>query len=338
LFLAALAQAGIADPGVSLPGPQRTPMIIHLAREWALDDLADRLRQAADAEYEPTFDAERGEFTWGFRLGEDHPRGQFNASMATAEIMTEGAWWRLFNNGPASRFREPTVTGIEFPDLTVTQAWWNVPTQRLLVATAPRNTRVVGRPTSFRVSNLGSKPRLGVCLDAHGRRSTAADASARRRRARGLHDDRQPPLCARDVVTVVPGRTEDAADERQHWLFVRGAGDRRLPPRVDAGSLRAHSSTRRPNVQQGDLAVCYASGWKVIFAVVEVVGHPENDPGRSRWGWRMPMRPLVVVADLADAPPVQAAGVFPRSLGRHSYIRLTKEQFEAARSAIAAVA
>jgi cyclopropane fatty-acyl-phospholipid synthase-like methyltransferase len=36
-----------------------------------------------------------------------------------------------------------------------------------------------------------------------------------------------------------------------------------------------------------------------------------------------------------EAPPVEAAGVFPRSLGRHSYVRLTEEQFRAARATIA---
>jgi hypothetical protein len=120
----------------------------------------------------------------------------------------------------------------------------------------------------------------------------------------------------------------------QHWLLVRGTGERPLPRRVDASALRAHSSTRSPTVQRDDLAVCYASGWQTIFAVVSVVGDPENDPSRERWRWRIPIRPLVVVSDLDDAPPVEAAGVFPRSLGRHSYIRLTQQQFEAAREAI----
>lgn len=91
-------------------------------------------------------------------------------------------------------------------------------------------------------------------------------------------------------------------------------------------------------MQRGDLAVCYASGWQNIFAVVEIVGDPENDPSRERWRWRIPIRPLVAVGRLSDAPPVEAAGVFPRSLGRHSYIRLTPEQFEAAREAITAAA
>jgi hypothetical protein len=125
---------------------------------------------------------------------------------------------------------------------------------------------------------------------------------------------------------------------QQHWLLVRGTGERPLPERVDPEALRAHSSTRRPNVQRGDLALCYASVWQTIFAVAEVTGDPENIPGRDRWRWRFPIRCLLAVRDLEDAPPVEAAAVFPRSLGRHSYIRLTREQFEAGREAIAAAA
>jgi hypothetical protein len=120
----------------------------------------------------------------------------------------------------------------------------------------------------------------------------------------------------------------------QHWLLLRGTGDRLLPERIDASSLRAHSSTRSPTLQRGDLAICYASGWQTIFAVVQIDGDPENDPSRDRWRWRVPIRPLTVLTDVSDAPPVEAAGVFPRSLGRHSYIRLSEEQFAAGSAAI----
>ena len=89
-------------------------------------------------------------------------------------------------------------------------------------------------------------------------------------------------------------------------------------------------------MQRGDLAVCYLAGEQRVFAVVEVVSDPENDPARSRWQWRFAIRPLLAV-DQLDGPPVEAAGVLPRSLGRHSYLRLTREQFEAAREAIAGV-
>ena len=107
-----------------------------------------------------------------------------------------------------------------------------------------------------------------------------------------------------------------------------------MPARVSADALSGHSSTRRPSVQKGDLAVCYASRWQVVFAVVEVVGDPENEPGRDRWRWRFPLQPLLALDDLREAPPVEAAGVMPSSLGRHSYVRLTPEQFEAAVAAI----
>jgi hypothetical protein len=123
----------------------------------------------------------------------------------------------------------------------------------------------------------------------------------------------------------------------QHWLLVRGTRDHLLPERVDPALLRTHSSTRRPSLQREDLALCYASGWQNIFAVVEIVGDPENDPSRDRWRWRVQIRPLLVVEDLSRAPPVEAAGVFPRSLGRHSYVRLTAEQYRAGHEALAAL-
>jgi hypothetical protein len=120
----------------------------------------------------------------------------------------------------------------------------------------------------------------------------------------------------------------------QHWLLVRGTAHRSLPRRVDPAALRGHSSSRRPSLQRGDLAVCYASGWQTIFAIVEIVGDPENDPTRDRWSWHVAITPRLAVRDLEHAPPVEAAGVFPRSLGRHSYVRLAPQQFDAAEEAI----
>ena len=78
--------------------------------------------------------------------------------------------------------------------------------------------------------------------------------------------------------------------------------------------------------------------WQALFAVVRVADHPEHDPTRSRWAWRIRLRPLAWIEDLDLAPPVQAAGIFPMSLGRHSYIRLTGERFAAARELVEAAA
>ena len=85
------------------------------------------------------------------------------------------------------------------------------------------------------------------------------------------------------------------------------------------------------------MAVLYAAVWQAVFGIVEVVGPPQNDPTRERWAWRFPIRPLAVVDDLRRAPAVEEIGVFPQSLWRHSHIRLTGDQFEAARAAIESV-
>jgi hypothetical protein len=118
------------------------------------------------------------------------------------------------------------------------------------------------------------------------------------------------------------------------WLLVRGRGDRPLDARVDVDRIGAHASSRRPSVEPGEQAILYAAVWQAIFAVVEVTDEPEHDERPERWSWRFPIRPLVVVRDLHDAPAVEEAGVFPSSLWRHSHIRLTRAQFETARALI----
>lgn len=123
-----------------------------------------------------------------------------------------------------------------------------------------------------------------------------------------------------------------------YWLLVRGRGEKPLDRRVDAEQIRTQRSSKRPSVRAGDRAILYASVWQAIFGVVDVVGDPEQDPTRSRWAWGYAIRPVRIVADLNDAPPVEAAGVFPQSLWRHSHIRLTEEQFESARNLIEAAA
>jgi len=121
-----------------------------------------------------------------------------------------------------------------------------------------------------------------------------------------------------------------------YWLLVRGRGEKPLDRHVDATRIRTQGSSKRPSVQPGDRAILYASVWQAIFGVADIVGDPEHDPTRRRWAWSYAIRPVVVVADLDDAPPVEAAGIFPQSLWRHSHIRLTEEQFESARMLIEA--
>ena len=121
----------------------------------------------------------------------------------------------------------------------------------------------------------------------------------------------------------------------QHWLLVRGRGERPLE-RFHGDLVQAHSSSRRPSQEPGDLAVLYASVWQAVYGLAEVVGPAQHDPRKERWAWRFPLRPLFVLDDLDRAPAAEEAGIWPRSLWRHSYIRLTPEQYAAARDAISA--
>src|SRR5207244_3897339 len=82
---------------------------------------------------------------------------------------------------------------------------------------------------------------------------------------------------------------------------------RPLDARVDPASIVAHGSSKRPSVELGELAILYAAVWQAIYGVVEVASVPEHDPARERWAWRFAIRPLAVVRDLHDAPPVEAA-------------------------------
>jgi hypothetical protein len=120
----------------------------------------------------------------------------------------------------------------------------------------------------------------------------------------------------------------------QHWLLVRGRGERPLE-RFHGDRVEAHGASRRPSVSSGEPAVLYASVWQAVYGLAEIAGPPEHDPAKERWAWRFPLRPVLVLDDLDRAPAAEEVGVFPSSLWRHSYIRLTPEQYERARAAIA---
>jgi hypothetical protein len=125
------------------------------------------------------------------------------------------------------------------------------------------------------------------------------------------------------------------------WLKALGHARRPLPARwLEDGSLRSLRRTgfpRRPRIAPGDRLVYYASVWQRVFAIVEAVEEP-TPIDHPRWPWAVAVEPLLVVADLEAAPPVQAIGVFPRSMSQQSHIRLTPEQYERAVEAQASVA
>ena len=132
-------------------------------------------------------------------------------------------------------------------------------------------------------------------------------------------------------------------------VFLKSHGTGRAP--LPDHWLRAGSSLvepgrtafpRRPRMAEGDRLLLYASGWRCVFGVAEVTGEPTTDvPSPAdpvRWPWSVPVELLIVVAQLSDAPPVEAIGVSPRSMSQQSHIRLEPRHLELAIEALAGVA
>ena len=149
------------------PGRPFTSSLI-LAREWGISDLDQRLTAAVEASYEPTWDTQTGEFTWGLGLQEPHPRGQYNAWLATAEAVGPGRWAQL---AAAPIVPCPQVVGIDFPTVALTRAEWVNGTLRLRLAPLHEDPRA---RTTFRI--VGAEPRL---WDLHGIDGTTMESTAR---------------------------------------------------------------------------------------------------------------------------------------------------------------
>ena len=134
--------------------PRFTLWGLVLAREFGYDAIYAKLKAHAEAHHDPMWEAETGEFTWGFGFDEAYPRGQFNATTMMAEALTPGAWWRLVNEPNLRKFTDPTVYGVEFPTVSLSQAWYDVERRRLIIATDAGLPNAAGQPTSFRIGNL----------------------------------------------------------------------------------------------------------------------------------------------------------------------------------------
>ena len=157
IFDAAAERLGWTNDGpVREPrgNPRYTLWGLILSREFGNAVIHDRLAAHCEAQHGPTFDTATGEFTWGFGLGEPKPRGQFNATRMMSDAMSEGAWRRLFNWPNLRKFHEPTVYGVDFPAICLSQAWYDADSAQLFIATDAGLPHAAGLPTTLRVANV----------------------------------------------------------------------------------------------------------------------------------------------------------------------------------------
>ncbi len=141
-------------PIADLQDPDGATMLLQFAGEFADPETKRRIWEAAEDHIEPTWDHELGEFTLGFKLGEPHPRGQLNARSMAGWVCTEGAWARIFNQPNLIKFDEPTVSGVDFPRVALSEARWDG--TALHLAAHPQNAASRGIRTKVRITNLES--------------------------------------------------------------------------------------------------------------------------------------------------------------------------------------
>lgn len=142
-----------------------TAVGLSLAREFGDAPLYGRLRAQADTAYGPTFDAERGEFYYRFGFEEAFPRGQYNDWIMPAMVGDAGTWWQMFNEPNLKKFVQPTLHGVDYGRLGVSQAFYDAGERLLVLATYPADRGRVGEETAFRVRNLMDGGRYTVEVD-----------------------------------------------------------------------------------------------------------------------------------------------------------------------------
>ena len=169
LFRWAAAEFGWDDPArpvLDVPGDPRFLCLgLALAHELGEEAVLARLRGHAEERFEPSWDLRRGEFAYRFGLDEPHPRGQPNATIMMAEFGDAGAWSRIFARPNLQRLAEPTVTGVHYPDLGISQAFFDTGRRLLTVSTYAAEPGTVGRSTGFGVEGLVAPQRCRVERD-----------------------------------------------------------------------------------------------------------------------------------------------------------------------------
>jgi len=170
LYEMAVRKLGWNDPKKPLlqlhPDPRWLTLGTITARELGDSITEAHLRQLAEASFEPKFFGPDGDhFGWWFKFGESWPRGQLSSLMVLSELGEPGAWSRVFKQPNLAKFSEPTVSGVDYPTLGISQCW-NDPNDGVLwVETycATRSKR--GAATTWRVSGLPNPAAVRVTMD-----------------------------------------------------------------------------------------------------------------------------------------------------------------------------
>ena len=163
LYEAAATALGWNDPRREITADS-TGLI--LARELGDHTALERLRAAAERQFDPRFFGEWDEkFGWWFGLNEGFPRGQLSAMQMVAEVGEGDAWRRAFDAPHRDKYDAPTVEGVEFPTLGLYQAWNDAASGVLHVGTYAAAPDRRGLETSWSVTRLPDPAQVFILCD-----------------------------------------------------------------------------------------------------------------------------------------------------------------------------
>ncbi|MGQ0698641.1 MAG: linalool dehydratase/isomerase domain-containing protein [Panacagrimonas sp.] len=170
LYEMAMRKLGWNDPKKPLlqlhPDPRWATLGLLMAREVGDSVTEDRLRKLAEETFEPKFfGAENDRFAWWFKLGGEWPRGQLSSLMMLNELGDRGAWSKVFNKPNLDKFSAPTVSGVDYPTLGLSQCWNDPDAGALWVETYAATPSRRGAATTWKVSGLPDPASVRVSLD-----------------------------------------------------------------------------------------------------------------------------------------------------------------------------
>ena len=139
----------------AIDDPRWFCLVMMLAREIGDHTTERRMHAIAEREYgENFFGDDPDRFAWQFGVPEPYPRGQLNGLMILSEIGEQGAWTNVYRGAQRPQFDLPTVEGVDYPKLGISEAVNDEAAGKLFVSTYAATAASKGQPSNWRVTQL----------------------------------------------------------------------------------------------------------------------------------------------------------------------------------------
>jgi hypothetical protein len=130
--------------------PASTSGALTYAREIGDVERAEALEQWMNTQGGANYD--NGEFYFTYGLEEEWPRGIPNAWATLGYIGGAGSLRRMYNELNLEKFGQPTLEGVDYPGVNVSQASYDAAKDALVISISPGTARV-GSVTTFRITH-----------------------------------------------------------------------------------------------------------------------------------------------------------------------------------------